>query len=168
MFTAAAFQALEEWPHTLLGSAATFLREGYQYTTRDNRQFSKMSSGPELSRLVSRTLVSDVTGQLALTEGELLYFEWWYLNKINYGNDWFKIQLMTPAGLNTVAAKFTKSGKGAPTRRGIKHTVRCKLMTVGSPIDQFSEQEIIDLISIGPFKLQSSIKELYAIVNEEW
>ena len=98
MFSESDLVELVTWPYDVLGEAAVFLRQSYKYNSRDNREFSEMSSGPPASRLMSSYVIADHSGLLALNDGQLVYFEWWYTNKINHGNEWFKINLMTAAG----------------------------------------------------------------------
>jgi len=168
MFSESDLAELEIWPYDVLGRAATFMRQSYSYKTRDNRQHSEMSSGPPATRLTSNYIITDHKGRLELKDGELAYFEWWYINKINHGNDWFKINLMSGSGMNTVVAKFAKNGKGSPTLSRMLYTLTCNLIALELPSSTLTEQEAIDLAQTGTFKLQLASHGLQQVVNEEW
>jgi hypothetical protein len=168
MFSESDLAELETWPYEVLGRAAIFMRSGYSYKPKENRQFSSMSSGPPTSRLMSTHIIADHSGKLELLDGELSYFEWWYANKINHGNDYFKINLMTGAGFNTVVAKFAKNGKGAATIKGMRYTLNCKLIVIELPTLALTEQEAIALANSGTFKLQLASNELKQVVHEDW
>ncbi len=168
MFSKSDLAALEKWPTEVLGRSVSFMRQGYRYKTRDNRIHSKMSSGAPTSRLLSRQMISDHTGKLQLSAEELLYFEWWYANKINYGNSWFTIDLMTGVGRSNVAAMFAKNGKGAAQLSGLKYTVSCQLITVELPVTAMTEQEVKDLMIAGSYQLESSVDGLRKFIHEAW
>ena len=168
MFSESDLAELEMWPHNVLGRAAEFMRQGYSYNVRDTRQHSEMSAGPPATRLMSTSIIADHNGKLDLNDGELAYFEWWYANKINHGNDWFKVKLLTGAGRNTVVAKFAKNGKGGPQLSGLRFSVTCKLTVLELPAIALSEQDAIALVKTGTFKMQLVSNELKQVVNEEW
>jgi len=168
MFSESALAELETWPYEILRRAAHFMRQGYIYQPRDSRQFSEMSSGPPTSRLNSTYIIADHSGVLDLTMGELAYFEWWYHNKINHGDSYFKINLITGGGLNTVVAKFAKNGKGAVSIKGLGYSLTCKLIALELPSIALTEEQAIDLINKDILSLQLASNELKQVVNEEW
>ncbi len=92
-----------------------------------------MSSGPPLSRLMSSQVIVDHTATLLLKAEQLMYFEWWWANKINHGNNYFKITLMTSTGMNTVVAAFSKNGKGAAIMSGLYYRLVCNLTALELP-----------------------------------
>ncbi|MCJ8337571.1 MAG: hypothetical protein MJK10_03790 [Pseudomonadales bacterium] len=121
---------LENWPAEQIGS---FLRAGYNYNIRENRQHSEMSAGPPVSRLMSSQIIIDHVATLLLTSEQLQFFELWWFSKTNQGDDWFNIELMTGAGLNTVAARFAKNGKGRAVMDGKYYRLKCNLITLDLP-----------------------------------
>jgi hypothetical protein len=168
MFSESDLAELETWPYEVLGNAAVFMKQGSSYRPRENRQFSEMSSGPPISRLMSTHIIAEHTGRLELLDGELSYFEWWYANKINHGNDYFKINLMTGSGFNTVAAKFAKNGLGTASMKGNRHSVTCNLIAEELPSLALTEEQAISLAKTGTFKLQLASNGLQQVVNEDW
>ena len=121
---------LESWPTEQIGS---FLRAGYNYNIRENRKYSAMSAGPPVSRSLSSQLIIDHEATLLLTPVQLQFFELWWFSKTNQGNDWFNVELMTGAGLNTVAARFSKNGKGRAVMDGQYYRLKCHLVTLDLP-----------------------------------
>ena len=168
IFSASALAELELWPYETMGRSAVFMNRGYTYSPRDTREFSQMSAGAPLSRLMSKNLIVDHVGALELKQDELSYFEWWYYNKINYGNDYFKIQLMTATGYNTVVAKFAKNGKGQVSKTGITYKLTCKLIAMQLFGVTLTEQQIAQLTHIGVINTQAVSSELDEIVNGAW
>ena len=168
MFSESDLTELEIWPYDVLGDAAVFMRQSYKYNSRDNRQFSEMSPGLPASRLMSTYVIADHSGLLALNDGELVYFEWWYTNKINHGNNWFKINLMTAAGMNSVPAKFAKNGKGIASLDRMRYSLPCKLIAVELPSITLTEAEVKTLVQTGAFKLQVAANGLEEIVHGDW
>jgi len=168
MFNQDDLDELVDWPYDVLGDAAYFLKAGYSYTVKDNREFSDTSAGIPISRLVSRQIIATHIGQLLLNDKQLAYFEWWYYNKINAGTDWFKINLMTGAGMNKVPAMFNKDGKGQVSSSNLYFTIPCQLTAIELPIKSLSEEDIQILAINGTFTLQNSLEKFSKIIHEAW
>lgn len=168
MFSESDLEELKAWPDDVLGRAGLFMNKSYSYKTRDNRIHSDMSSGAPVSRLLTKHVITEHTGTLILTAEELMYFDWWYANEINYGNSYFKIDLMTGSGRSNVAAIFAKNGKGAARLSGLRYSVTCKLITVELPVASLSEQEVKDLMIAGSYQLEASVNGLRKFIHEAW
>ena len=133
MYSESDLAALPAWPADVLGESADFLRQGFSYQLRDNRQYTEMAAGPPRSRLMSKQTIADLNGTLLLSEAYLQHFNWWWVNAIDHGNDLFTMQLMTGAGLNTVVAKFASNGRGASLMSGQHFRMSCKLIVIELP-----------------------------------
>ncbi|WP_028471285.1 Ig-like domain-containing protein [Neptunomonas japonica] len=135
---------LEPWPLEQLDYP---LKRGYSYAVRDNREMSSMYSGPGISRLISRFTITDYQASLLFSKGEELYFRWWIANKLNHGNDYFAMPLLTGAGINTVAAMFSKKGIGASVLDGNRYRISIKLTSFALPAELLTEAEALSLLS---------------------
>lgn len=156
---------LEPWPLEQLNYP---LKRGYSYAVRDNREMSSMYSGPGISRLISHFTITDYQASLLFSKGEELYFRWWIANKLNHGNDYFAMPLLTGAGINTVAAMFSKKGIGASVLDGNRYRINIKLTSFALPAELLTEAEALALLSVGPHQLQLSVQQLDNIINEDW
>ncbi|BBB29379.1 hypothetical protein [Neptunomonas japonica] len=158
---------LEPWPLEQLDYP---LKRGYRYTVRDNREISSMYSGPGISRLISRFTITDYQASLLFSKGEELYFRWWISNKLNHGNDYFAMPLLTGAGMNTVAAIFSKNGIGASVLDGNRYRINIKLTSFALPAESMTEAEALAALETDPvlIALVESKNKLYNIVHGDW
>ncbi len=168
MFSESDLAELPDWPTVELGAAAEFLRQGFSYQLRDNRRHSELGQGMPVSQLQSRQTVVDLQGTLLLSQQDIRYFEWWWANVINHGNDYFKMPLITGAGVDTVVAKFAENGRGASTLSGLKYRVSCRLIITELPGVRLSKQHNIDVVTYGAPLLERAADKLYEIVHGAW
>ena len=153
---------VEQWPAELIGYGRL---QNYRYKPRSNRVSNEMSSGPPVTRLLSRDVIVDHYFDLKLTDGQLAYFEWWLVNRIGEGEDWFLIKLRSGAGLNECKAKFVQIGEAK--RQGLSNVVSVQLMTRDRPELTLTQQQAELLARYDSLDVQES-----AVVgqqaNEEW
>lgn len=168
MFSESDLAELPDWPTVELGAAAEFLRQGFSYQLKDNRRHGDLGQGMSVSQLQSRQTVVDLQGTLLLSQQDIRYFEWWWVNVINHGNDYFKMPLRTEAGLNTVVAKFAMNGRGAAMLSGVKYRVGCRLIITELPGMRLSEQHNKDLITYGAELIKLAADKLNEIVHGAW
>ncbi|MCV6612447.1 MAG: hypothetical protein OIF55_16925 [Amphritea sp.] len=155
---------LEPWPLAKLDYP---LNNGYRYQRHDNRQHSQMEAGAGVSRLKSRYTVVEYQFELLLTAAQEAYFRWWIAAKINMGNDWFAMPLLTGAAVNTVAAQFSKKGIGASVKSGRFFRVKCKAVSFELPSEQLEEPVLDDLLHLGTMEFTAGVDTLRKAVNED-
>jgi len=156
---------LEPWPLEQLGHP---LLSGYSIGPRDNRIHTAMTVGAGVSRLTSRYVVSDCTMTLQLTDGEEAYFRWWVHNRINLGNDYFRMPIRTGAGINDTAVRFAPKGIGPTQRAGTRCRIQCKLTTVGSVAATLTEPLVTELAETNVLSLQAAAELLEQTIHEDW
>jgi hypothetical protein len=156
---------LEPWPLEQLGYP---LLSGYSIGPRDNRIHTAMTVGAGVSRLTSRYVVSDCTMTLQLTDGEEAYFRWWVHNRINLGNDYFRMPIRTGAGINDTAVRFAPGGIGQSQRAGARWRIQCKLEMVGSVATTLAELLIRELVETSAISLQAATNQLEQTIHEDW
>lgn len=168
MFSESDLASLARWPDDVLGDEAVFISRGFSYQLVDNRTFTEMSSGPPLSRLTTRSQFVNVSGSLKLSQSNLSYFYYWFVNEIDHGNAFFKISLRTGFGEEYVVAKFKKNGLGRATESGRFYIITCQLLALRMPGMDLSHQDARDVASVGALSIRNGVAALDVIVNGEW
>jgi len=156
---------LEHWPVERVGFG---LLANYRYEPVDAREFTEMSSGPPMARLVTQFTLVNHFFDLELTFEQEAYFRWWVANKIARGIAWFAIDLHTGAGMNLVPAMFAKNGIGGSKRDGNRYRISCKVLTLELPAEKLPESVVLELVEHGTTDLQEGSRLLRKVVHEEW
>lgn len=155
-------EVLEKWPVDQIGYG---LMAGYRYQDRSPRITSKMAGGEDRTRLTSRDVLRDHWFDLRLTPGQLAYFEWWVQAKIDMGESWFEIDLLSGAGMNTSVAKIVKIGP--PTRQGMRYRVAVQLLTRARPSVALTEEQALALVDYGTAEVQTGAALLHDTIHTQ-